>query len=156
GPGWQRVALPHDAPALAAPDGVDQFRGGEPALLFTADAPPPAPVEPRFGLTIYRFPSSDPDARALEIEFAAPLYRSRVDAAGEFDGAGTLPLISERRVAGANLRVDWSRPGLRAVVVTLHQHLRPTPLVRAFRLGAPRAFASYERGFLFFRAREKS
>ena len=35
--GWKRVSLPDDAPALAAPQDVDQFRTGEQALVFEDD-----------------------------------------------------------------------------------------------------------------------
>ena len=32
GSGWRRVPLPAEAPELAAPDGVEQFRSDEPAI----------------------------------------------------------------------------------------------------------------------------
>lgn len=153
-PGWKRVALPPAEPsqslepaiALAAPEGVDQFRAGEPALVWDADQPGPPPSRPGFGLVEYRLPAAG--ARLVEVEFAAGLDGARVDVDGETP-AGRVPLIAGRRVNERRLRVEWERDDVRALVVTIHRHLRPLPIATRFRSGTvrvvdaaePRAFA---------------
>jgi hypothetical protein len=147
-PGWKRVALAPGVPllgrdplitlaapgALAAPDGVDQFRSGEPAIVWERDQPSPPPDRPRLGVVEYRLPAGG--ARVVDVEFAAALDGARVDVSGE-TAAGAVPLVDGRRVSGRALRVEWERDDVRALDVTIHRHLRALPIVARWRMGAP-------------------
>jgi len=141
-PGWKRVALAPGVPslsrepsiALAAPDGVDQFRAGEPAIVWDDARPGPPPSRPGFGVVEYRLPAGD--ARVMQVEFAAALDGARVDVEGETI-AGRVPLLAGRRVRDRRVDVEWDRDDLRAVDVIIHRHLRPLPILARWRAGAP-------------------
>jgi hypothetical protein len=147
-PGWKRVALPSSdpsinppnnsadplaaQPSLAAPDGVEQFRAGEPAIVWGAARPGPPPGHPSPGVVEYRFPI--PDARVFECEFTAALDGALVDVDAE-TRFGAVPLVAARRVRDRVVRVEWDRDDVRTLVVTVHHHLRPLPIAARSRAG---------------------
>jgi hypothetical protein len=130
--GWKRVDLPEEAPALAAPEDVDQFRSGEPTRLSESD--PRAYVgatKPSPGRMAYTF-RVRPGTTRLEVSFLEPLRGAKVDATAS-TADGTFPLLSERRQAGASLVLDWYAEHVDGVVVEVHHHLRERPVVRSWR-----------------------
>ena len=137
-PGWKRVAVPAAAPDLAAPEGVDQVRGGEPAIVWT-DEVPIASEEISGGHAFYEF-AVRPDQRALEIVFAEPLDGARVASS----------LAGERRVRGRRVLLSWHAP-VERVSVDVHQHLRRTPVVRTARAGSPSVVAGTQPGVLYYK-----
>src|SRR5262249_22599860 len=79
--GWKEVKLPRAAPHLAAPDGLDQYRPGEPYVVWKEHAPQwPAPDG--LGATDYWF-LLERGQVAIEIDFAARLGGAQVDVVGE-------------------------------------------------------------------------
>lgn len=132
--GWKRVDLPPEAPALAAPEDVDQFRVGEPARLLESDARAyVGATHPKPGRMAYAF-RVPPGTTRLEVSFLEPLRGAKVDATASA-GARTFPLLSERRQAGASLVLDWYEADVDGVVVEVHHHLRERPVVRSWRTG---------------------
>lgn len=132
--GWKRVELPPEAPALAAPEDVDQFRVGEPALLRESD--PRAYVgatKPSPGRMAYTF-RVPPGTTRLEVSFLESLRGAKVDATASA-GARVFPLLSERRKASEALVLDWYAADVDGVVVEVHHHLRERPVVRSWRTG---------------------
>ncbi|MFP2907743.1 hypothetical protein ACLESD_22385 [Pyxidicoccus sp. 3LFB2] len=132
--GWKRVELPAEAPALAAPEDVDQFRVGEPARFLESDARVyVGATKPKPGRMAYafRFPAG---TSRLEVSFLEPLRGAKVDATASA-GARTFPLLSERRQAGESLVLEWNAADVDGVVVEVHHHLRERPVVRAWRTG---------------------
>ncbi|NMO19322.1 hypothetical protein HPC49_17525 [Pyxidicoccus fallax] len=135
--GWKYVDLPEEAPALAAPEDVDQLRSGEPARLSESD--PRAYVgatKPKPGRMAYTF-RVPPGTTRLEVSFLEPLRGAKVDATASTVGGGTFPLLSERRQAGASLTLEWYGDTVDGVVVEVHHHLRERPVVRAWRTERP-------------------
>ncbi|QSQ19601.1 hypothetical protein JY651_30340 [Pyxidicoccus parkwayensis] len=132
--GWKRVELPPEAPALAAPEDVDQFRAGEPVRLVESDAKAyvgaSSPKPGRMAYT-FRFPRG---TSRLEVSFLEPLRGAKVDATASAEGR-TFPLLSERRQSGNTLVLDWNAADVDGVVVEVHHHLRERPVVRAWRTG---------------------
>jgi hypothetical protein len=132
--GWKRVALPDDAPALAAPQDIDQFRTGEQALVFEDDPSTYiGATEPLPGRTTYTF-RSPAGARRLELTFAESLRSAKVDVA-VFSGGRMFPLLKEKRVAEASLALDWNVADVDYIEVTVHHHFRHTPAVQRWRVG---------------------
>jgi hypothetical protein len=132
--GWKRVALPETAPALAAPEDVDQFRTGEPALAFEED--PGAYVgasEEHLGRMAYTF-RVPRDARRLELGVLEPLRGAKVDVVA-YAGSRAFPLLDEKRHAGTEVAAVWSMDGVDRVVVRIHRHFREKPVVRTWRVG---------------------
>ncbi len=132
--GWKRVALPDEAPGLAAPPDLHQFRGGEPSLLWESDARAYlGATRPHPGRRSYDFalPSG---ARRAEIEFAEDLRGAKVDA-HLWVGGRKLPLADDRRVSGRFVQLDWTYPDGSMLVVVVHHHLRPDPIPTAWRFG---------------------
>jgi hypothetical protein len=137
-PGWKRVALPAAAPDLAAPEGIEQIRGGEPAIVWT-DEVPVASAWISGGHAFYEF-AVRPDQRALEIVFAEPLDGARV--ASSFTG--------ERRVRGRRVLLAWQAP-VERVSLDIHKHLRQTPVVHTARAGSPAVVAGTQPGVLYYK-----
>lgn len=132
--GWKRVVLPEEAPALAAPADVDQFRSGEPAFLFEEDASAYLGAnEGHPGRTSYDF-RVPRDARRLELGFLGDLRGAKVDAVAHAGGRA-FPLLDEKRLAGTQLAVEWRMADVDHVVVSVHHHLREKPVVRTWRVG---------------------
>ncbi|MCY1016211.1 hypothetical protein [Pyxidicoccus sp. MSG2] len=132
--GWKRVELPEAAPALAAPEDVDQFRVGEPARLLESDSKVyVGATHSKPGRMAYAF-RVPPGTTRLEVSFLEPLRGAKVDATASAE-ARTFPLLSERRQAGASLVLDWYAADVDGVVVEVHHHLRKRPVVRSWRTG---------------------
>ncbi len=132
--GWKRVTLPDTAPALAAPEDVEQFRTGEPALAFEED--PRAytgATEEHLGRMAYTF-QVPRDARRLELGFLEPLRGAKVDVVA-YAGSRAFPLLDEKRHAGSEVAAVWSMEGVDSVVVRIHRHFREKPVVRTWRVG---------------------
>jgi hypothetical protein len=131
--GWKRVELPEEAPALAAPEDVDQFRSGEPALFLQEDASAYLGADtkhPGRMLYVFRVPL---DARRLELGFLEDLRGAKVDAVAYRSG-NTYPLLDEKRLAGTQLSLDWTMEGVEVVKVSVHHHFREKPVVRSWRV----------------------
>jgi hypothetical protein len=130
--GWKRVDVPDEAPALAAPAGVDQFRSGEPAWLLEQDLRGYlGATRQRGGITEYTF-RVPAGTRRMNVQFVASLRGAEVDAWAY--GAGrTFPLWDKRRVAETSVEVEWLLPEIDGVVVRVHHHLRPVPIVASWR-----------------------
>lgn len=131
--GWKRVSLPDEAPALAAPTDLEQFRSGEPVLLLEQD---PAVylgvLHESPGRMTYRF-RLPPESRRLELGFLEGLRGAKVDAMA-YDGFHAFVLLDERRVEGAQLTLAWDMSGVNFVEVTVHHHLRSKPVVRTWQV----------------------
>src|SRR4051794_8949565 len=118
-PGWKQVALPPDGPALAAPEGVEQFRSDE--LVEVVDDRPGAYLAGTAhytGRTEFSFTPPN-GACVLEASFKEPLRGAKVDVSGWGSG-GTISLMREDRVAGRTVRVNWGDNGVRSVTVVVH------------------------------------
>jgi hypothetical protein len=103
-PGWKLVALPPSAPALAAPEGVEQFRSDEPVWLADADLRHyEGASDVRAGKRTFEL-ALPPGTRRVELEFRQPLRGAKVDVEGLF-GVRSYPLVTERRVPGPVLDV---------------------------------------------------
>jgi len=133
-PGWKHVTLPSDGPALAAPEGVDQFRADQPVEFIDEhngvflSGVHYSPGRTRFTLT--------PGAGActLELVFKERLRGAKVDVTA-WGPAGTMTLQQEERVPGSVLNVRWGNPGVREVYVTVHDHLRDSPVLMHWTAG---------------------
>lgn len=132
--GWKRVELPAEAPALAAPQGLEQFRAGERALLSQVDLPDTylGATERRFGRMAYSFQLRKGTFR-MQVDFLDSLNGAKVDATA-YVGSRAYPLLSERRQSGRELRLDWSVVGVDRLVVEVHRHLRKKPVVLHWRV----------------------
>ncbi len=132
--GWKVVALPDEAPGLAAPVDVNQFRGGEPSMLWDSDARAyRGAVRPGPGRRSFEF-SLPSGARRAEIDFAEDLRGAKVDAT-LYGGGNRFPLADERRISGRRLQLDWSYPDGASLVVVVHHHLRTEPIPTGWRFG---------------------
>lgn len=147
--GWKRVELSDEAPALSAPQDVEQFRSDEAALLLESD--PQAYVgatrrQPGRMTYTFRLP---PGAVRLEVEFVESLRGAKVDATA-YAGYRSFPLLDERRVGGSALALDWSVEGVDSVVIEVHDHFREKAVVRQWRVARkvwPTREASVPAGF---------
>jgi hypothetical protein len=133
-PGWKRVPLP-EGRRLRAPADVAQLRPDGPLVVWeeVPDAHQGA-YESSWGVTTARFALQAPGVTMLQVEFAESLGGARVDITGHF-GVASLPIWANRRTSASQLSVEWSRPGLDAVTVTVHHHLRSRPVVTRWWLG---------------------
>jgi hypothetical protein len=132
--GWKRVVLPESAPALAAPADVDQFRSGEPALLFEQESSAYVGADSEHpGRMAYRF-QVPRDAHQLVLDFLEDLRGAKVDAVA-YAGGRAFPLLDERRYSGTQLGLYWTMEGVDHVVVSVHHHLREKPVVREWHVG---------------------
>lgn len=129
--GWKRLDLTDDMPALAAPADVEQFRVGEPAWLLERD--PSAfqgMTREHAGQSTFHF-KLPKEARRLDVKFAEDLRGAKVDATA-VAGGRQYNLFDGRRIADAQVSVEWGVPGVEALEITVHQHLRPVPVVAAW------------------------
>lgn len=132
-PGWKQVALPQDAPSLAAPEGVLQFRSDEPVLVI--DERPMAAwvgAQHRPGTTLFEFPLS-PGAKSVEVRFAQPLRGAKVDATGYDERRQGTALMREQRTGGNTLNLSWGNAEMRTVEIGVHDHFRHEPLVASWK-----------------------
>jgi len=129
--GWKRLDIPDDSPALAAPQDVEQFRVGEAAWLLERN---PSAYQgmsrDHAGQVTFRF-QIPRDARRLDVRFAEDLRGAKVDAVA-MAGGRQYNLLDGRRVADQQLSLEWGVPGVDALEVTVHQHLRSVPVVAAW------------------------
>lgn len=147
--GWKRVELSDEAPALSAPQDVEQFRSDEAALLLESD--PQAYVgatrrQPGRMTYTFRVPQG---AARLEVEFVESLRGAKVDATA-YAGYRSFPLLDERRVGGSALALDWGVEGVDSVVIEVHDHFREKAVVRQWRVARkvwPTREASVPEGF---------
>ncbi len=132
--GWKRVELPAEAPALAAPLDLEQFREGERALLSQVDPPDTylGATERRFGRMAYSFQLPQGTYR-MQVDFLDSLNGAKVDATA-YVGGRAYPLLSERRQFGKELRLEWNVAGVDRMVVEVHRHLREKPVVLHWRM----------------------
>lgn len=131
--GWKRVTLPEEAPALAAPEELDQFRSAEPARFLEQDnTTSMGAIEEHPGRRTFEF-SLPPDTRRLDLEFFQGLDGAKVDAEVHAGGV-VVPLLSEWRLGGSWLALEWQVPGASLVRVSVHHHLRSRPQVRSWRV----------------------
>lgn len=132
--GWKRVELPAEAPALAAPQGLHQFRAGERALLSLVDLPDTylGATERRLGRMAYSFQVPKATVR-MQVDFLDSLNGAKVDATA-YVGSRAYPLLSERRQFGKELRLEWNMVGVDRLVVEVHRHLREKPVVLHWRV----------------------
>lgn len=130
--GWKQVALPEEAPFLAATGKVEQFRSGarvsvtdeHEALFLAGEHPFP-------GRTVFDFVLGE-GGRSLKVEFEHPLRGAKVDVTAWGPG-GTRTLLREQRTPGSSLALTWGMNDVRRVFITVHEHLREGPLLRAYR-----------------------
>lgn len=138
-----------EAPALSAPQGVEQFRSDEAALLIeTAPQAYVGAVRRQPGRMTYTFRVPQGAAR-LEVDFVESLRGAKVDASA-YAGYRSFPLLDEKRVGGAVLALDWSMEGVDSVVIEVHDHFREKPVVRQWRVARkvwPTREASVPAGF---------
>ncbi|MFL5350923.1 MAG: hypothetical protein ACJ8AT_39650 [Hyalangium sp.] len=132
--GWKRVALPEDAPALAAPTGIDQFRAGERAFLHEEDPQNmyQGASKQHPGRMAYSFWMPKGTFR-MELDFFSSLDGAKVDATA-YSGGRAYPLLSGRRHSGGQLALEWNVRDVDSVVVEVHHHLREEPVVRHWRV----------------------
>jgi len=129
--GWKRLDVTDDAPGIAAPADVEQFRVGESAWLLEQD---PAAFQgmtrDHAGQSTFHF-KLPRETRRLDVRFAEDLRGAKVDAM-VVAGGRQFNLFDGRRIADARLSLEWSVPGAEALEVTVHQHLRPVPVVASW------------------------
>ncbi len=132
-PGWKLVALPDEAPALAADEGIEQFRSDEPVTVVD-ERPSVAWVGSPHGIGKTGFVFTvGPGGRLLEVHFAQPLRGARVDVTA-FDERGQgMALMRDRRVGGDALNLTWGTAEVRSVEVKVHDHLRTEPVVASWK-----------------------
>jgi hypothetical protein len=130
-PGWKVVTVPPEAPALAAPDGVDQFRPGDTVELLS-DHPGVllSGAQYHAGRTDFEVKPGE-GACQLALTFAHSLRGAKVDVTAWTDN-GTTILKREDHVPGASLQLAWGDIGVHSVYVTVHNHLRETPVLEGW------------------------
>jgi hypothetical protein len=131
-PGWKIVALPPEAPALAAVGEIEQFRGGEQAMVVEEVK------------SAYRLPSRDlpgvsrfdfelrKDSRTLTVVFTEALRGAKVDVLAQGNN-GPMQLMREVRVAGPELTLSWQDNEVWLVSIRVHDHLRRQPIVQSWK-----------------------
>lgn len=131
-PGWKQVSLPREAEALAAPDGVDQFRSDE-TVEVVDDHPQVflAGSQHFGGKTAFELTPGNGACR-LEVQFKAALRGAKVDVSA-WGSNGSMALKREERVAGSSLSASWGDVGVRAISVQVHDHMRDEPVVASWR-----------------------
>jgi hypothetical protein len=141
--GWKRAPIPDAAPGLVVADTgatsprdpIGQFRADEQAVVWlgsehaslSAATPHPGRIE-------YMFRVDGGQWQLLHLQLARGLAGEKVDAIAYTPG-GPVPLWLERRVSGAEVAVEWSLPGVYAIAVSFHHHLRERPVVTSWQAG---------------------
>jgi hypothetical protein len=133
-PGWKRVEVPVSAPALAGPEGSDQFRSGEPVLVTRGNDAALVSSEDSHGRLTLEFRLRGPMSH-LAVDFENPLEGAKVDVALRLEGGGTVTVWEGKRVQDSRLSIDWPHPGAYWAMVTVHRHLRPHPVLRSWETG---------------------
>ena len=131
-PGWKQVALPDDAPALAAPECVEQFRVDDWVTVIDERSEVyRAGAHELGGKTTFDFTLGE-GGRSLEVRFERPLRGAKVDVTA-WGPLGTMSLMNEARVGGATLSLSWGANDVHSLSVRVHDHLREAPVVRGYR-----------------------
>jgi hypothetical protein len=141
--GWKRAAIPDGAPALAVSDSlagtprdfIEQFRAGESAMVWLGGEHSSMALGGHHpGRIEYVFRVDGAQWQVLQIQLAASLAGEKVDVIA-YGASGAVPLWLERRAAGSSLAIEWSLPGVYAVAVSFHHHLRERPVVTSWQAG---------------------
>ena len=141
--GWKRAAIPDGAPALAVADPqantprdfIEQFRSGEPAVVWLGSEHGSMSLgERRPGRVEYVFRVDGAQWQILQLQLAGDLAGEKVDVIAYRDG-GAIPLWFERRATGSTLPIEWAMSGVYSVSVSFHHHLRGRPVVTAWQAG---------------------
>lgn len=125
-PGWKQVTLPADAPQLAAPDGYEQFRSGDPVTVTHDMAAifrntwKSSPGKHEFEFTL------PPGARTLTVQFSQPLSGAKVDVVLE-GNRGRMAVLNEKRIEGDRLELGIALPDASRAMISVHSHLRGAP-----------------------------
>lgn len=143
--GWVRVELPKDVPTLSAPEGMQQFRTGEPVMVYINKNPRDVDLcKAGLGKRSFDFPLT-PQDRFLAVRFAEPLHGAKVDVHLRRPGWRWVLLMDERRIKGNSLQVSWEMEGTE-LGITVHNHARHDPVVlqqwRVGRMLVPSASSS--------------
>jgi hypothetical protein len=129
--GWKQVTLPFDLFALAAPEGIDQFRSNEPVTLIQSHSSVfLAGTDDGVGVTSFDFHLGD-GGRSLEVTFTKPLRGAKVDV-NATSNLGWMSLMEQRRQGGATLALTWGATNVSRVTVRVHQHLRNAPVLASW------------------------
>jgi hypothetical protein len=135
-PGWKQAALPADAPALAGPPGIDQYRTNERALAWREEGTVPASHNYSAGGSVdFHLELDGAPADAVEATFAARLGGAAVEASALTAG-GIYVSLPRTRVHTTTVRLQLADPLTSAVILTVHHHLRAQPQLVAWRAGA--------------------
>lgn len=131
-PGWKQVTLPTDGRYLAAPEGVDQFRAGDPVDVIE-DHPSVfiGGYGRHSGRTQFELTLGS-GACTAELTFKERLRGAKVDA-WAWGASGRMSLMQEERVAGSTLKVSWADVGVRSLTVVVHDHMRDEPVIEGWR-----------------------
>lgn len=134
--GWKQVLIPDEAPGLAAEGSIEQFRSDEPVMIWMSGVDGSVTLSShRPGKIEYLFRLDSADWSILEATFSRWLTGEKVDIIAHTP-QGQVPLWLERRHSGNDLHVEWSMPGVYAVTVRIHHHLREHSTVASWRAGA--------------------
>lgn len=129
--GWKKIPIPADMPSLAAPDEVEQLRGGEPGFVWYEDWTAYAgATDLHRGKRAhdFRLPKG---TRRVAVHFTKDLRGTKVDATVS-GGGRSVPLLNEKRIGGTRVDLDWTWPDLHHLRVVTHHHLRRPPVVGTF------------------------
>lgn len=132
-PGWKQVTLPDNAPQLAAPVGIEQFRSDD--LVEIVDERDQVFLEGETmfpGKTSFEFPLG-PGAKSLEVRLAHPLRGAKVDVLAT-SSEGSLRLMDEQRIGGDVISLTWGASDVSSVRVVFHEHLRQSPRVQGWKV----------------------
>lgn len=129
--GWKRVPLPDNAPHLLAVSDLDQFRGGEAALIW-GDWRHDYDSYPGMGSMRYIF-WLPPGTEQVTVRFSASLGGAAVDAEG-IRSYDSYNLLSRWRTSSDELDLSIL-PGTQQVTITVHHHLRAAPAIYGWRVG---------------------
>jgi hypothetical protein len=132
-PGWKQAALPAEAPALAAPPDVDQYRADEPALAWQEEGAD-ATRWNSLGSADFALDVEGRHADAVELTFDARLGGAVVEARNLTAG-GSYVVLSRTRRHEPTVRLELADPATTRVVVTVHHHLRAEPRLVSWRSG---------------------
>lgn len=123
-PGWKHVALPVNAPDLAAPDDVDQFRTDD-VVTVLQDQLMRRTYRASLGRQTFEI-DLPPGTRTMALRFAKPLDGAKIDAVIE-GPRGRVTLLDERRASGLVLSLPIPNVEATLATVTVHHHLRDVP-----------------------------
>jgi hypothetical protein len=151
-PGWKQVALPAEAPHLAAPPALSQFRSGERVTVIDEQTGLYRTGVANGGSTDFELPLAT-GSHSVTLVFREPLRGAKVDVT-----SWDMTLVHEKRVAGTQLSFEWGGREVPRLWVRVHQHLREPPVLMEVRvvrsvwpqqLGLPGRFFASKSLFFF-------